>query len=78
MKNAEDFLKECKKDKNFRMSTDTVSDEIMIAFATGYADFKLKNHGVIGDVIFSCEFIEHKTQDSDICAKCGQHRLDHE
>ena len=38
----------------------------------------IKNHGVIGDVIFSCPFIEHKTQDSDICAKCGQHRLDHE
>lgn len=50
MKNAKDFLKECKKDKNFRMSTDTVSDATMIAFATGYADYKLKNHGVIGDV----------------------------
>lgn len=46
MKNAEDFLKECKKNKNFRMSTDTVLDQTLIDFANGYADYKLKSNDI--------------------------------
>ena len=40
--NAKEFMNEWKKNDNFRMSTDTVSDQTLIDFANGYAEYKLK------------------------------------
>ncbi len=55
MNNAKEFLQGCKKNKAFRLSTDTVSDQILIDFAEGYKSYCTKAENLpISDVVLLC------------------------